>query len=702
MNPKLYSSKEFIKLKEDINKEIKARGTFKWWDPLVPPLVGQDRSAPLTLPSELPQQIVSDKTYTIDNPSNESLEPTKNVNFPSIGDNPSDGANSSSKVEVDEMRNFLLGLSKILDINLYYGRDEDAGLAFRDPNNIAIALDKAKLSELNKLLHQSPLSATKNDPNGGMVDQKNPNYPVSDHNVTYPMEDGKYVMPSGELNGEEGIPNENNFFDDYKLYNTNVTERVDRSWEGEGRNRDQRVPMYEGGIHSSTYGQNPRNPNPGTPYRSRPVYGGVPGACNVACTGMCSLTCDNSCSESCTTTCFNRCGNACTATCGNVCTGCTNMCKDGCTTQCDNVAGYSCLHAGVVPGRAMHSCEGCSFTCRFYPNKSALCTDSACKTLCVNSCMTGCMQTCSGGCMNNRSENTSYTNGIGAGCRNHCTINCVGACQGVCVGLCVQSCWSCCKATCHDNCAWSCDTQCGFGCDNGCILGCTNDCTSSSSTRPSGCGVVGCSSACKQSCNNNCVGIGCRSICGIEGSNSCEANCRMSCVNASCSAMCSNACFSQCSTCVNSCGFNCGNVCRGTCGGNCESGCSDYCTMQCQQNCTNHCMFSCSNECSGCSNLCYSCVGMCIGNCSVRCQDGCSSCSNNCSWWCDTSCNRACFNSCDNRCINTCSGHCMTLLQSETTSNLTGPTILPSSRGYSTPNPSNRLEELESLKIVKI
>lgn len=961
MSSNFFSEEEFRKLRDEINQEIKRRSTFKWWDPLFPPTVGEDKTPPLTIPSEIPQEELTDKTYTINTPSDESLEETKNIHFPKIGDNPANTnrEDSSVKVEIEEIKNFLVGLSKILDINLYYGRDEDIGLAFRNPEYIKEALDKVRTDKLNKPLHEIDPSGMINDPNGGVTDRLSPDYP-HDHPIHYSKEDGKYVMPSGETDGEEGIPNEDNFFDDYKPYNTHVSKPVDRSWYGEGDYRDKVVKRMEGGVRSSKYGMNPRNPNVGKSFRSRPVHQGVPTSCNVACfvagtmvetpigpvpiekikvttevltksknhhmvyeifqrikencirldiegapgitctpehpfwakvykgnnqyeepawveaiklkkedlvktlklspgkikilpteayrigwtvaefsvksdkdlgineilsifmnadspeitevisniykwnkfamykflegfidskacnvddtalgstnkklmyqiatimkminknyqwteigiddgtlytikvldgnnesewskvvnssnvgfklvynmsvaddptfyadmalvhncTGLCHVTCDSSCSESCTSTCWNRCGNACTSVCGNVCTSCTTLCRDTCKTHCSSNEGYACIKAGLIPGKKVHTCDGCSYSCRFYPNKSALCTDSACKTLCFNTCVNACARNCMGSCTNNESENTDYTSGIGRGCRSQCTVNCIGSCLGVCVGYCVQTCWSTCKSSCHDNCNQECETQCGFACDTGCTNGCTNTCSGVTGSRPGGCRIEGCTSQCKQSCNTNCVGAGCRSVCGIDGTNSCEANCRMSCVNASCTSLCSDACASQCTTCVQSCGFNCGNYCKDACGYCCDTLCGDSCTMECQLDCTGNCMFTCEDECSSCSNLCYSCISMCIGTCSVRCTQTCSHCTNNCSHWCDTSCNQACAVNCDNYCISTCSGQCMTLLQSETSANLPGMNF--TNPNY--PRPRNRREELEALKILR-
>lgn len=432
--------------------------------------------------------------------------------------------------------------------------------------------------------------------------------------------------------------------------------------------------------------------------------------------------------HNCTTTCWNRCGEACTATCGNICTGCSTLCYTSCKTKCENVTGYSCLKAGAKAVKITttggkdgvyaqnkisvetYSCMGCSYSCQFYPNKKTECWDSGCMGKCFTSCNTACSTSCFGGCIDNtaeESEKFSYKVGKGRGCSAGCTLNCIGRCDGVCEGYCVQTCWHGCKQTCSDNCAYTCATDCGSGCFEGCTSGCTgcsscaNSCTGSTDSRGCiGCSAEGgCTSTCKHDCNANCMGFGCRSVCGIDAGGACEANCRLSCMGTSCTAMCEDACSGRCSTCVNTCGWQCG-TCSSLCSTGCESACNINCTDTCKQNCTENCVNSCSEECGGCSDLCYSCIGMCIGVCSVKCSNGCSSCANNCSWWCDTSCNQKCYGNCDSYCINTCTGSCITFLTSNTTMTK-GPDRGPTSYGYLYQNPKNRMEERESFKIVR-
>lgn len=749
MNNNLYSNKEFTALKEQLNQEILRRGTYKWWDPLTTPSVGEDKTSPLTIPKVGNQFQIDEKTYTINNPSEGSIEPTRNIKFPSHGENPGGkdpdniGPNTSAAhLNVDEMKNLLIGLSKIQDINLFYGKDEIQFTAFRDPKGIEDALIKAQNSELNSLLHESDIPSTKNDPNGNIKDQKNPNYPVDDCKVTYPKENGKYVMPSGESDGEEIIEYEglgvNNFYDDYGAqpgdgnfhpYNRFTSQLVNRDQHDHDNNRNiVTTKVRPGGLSSDRFGKNPRNPNPGNPYPSRNVYGGKEGSCVGACTGLCFMTCDNECNESCFSTCWNRCGESCTATCGNVCTGCSTMCYTSCKTKCENSTGYACVKAGAktikinaVGGKdgidasnkiayETYTCNGCSYSCQFYPNKKTECWDAGCMGKCFTSCNTACSTSCFGGCVNNNEENTNstYQTGKGKGCSGGCTLNCIGECSGVCIGYCVQTCWHACKSTCSDNCSYTCSTNCGAGCDNGCKDGCTgcsntckDGCTGKSESRSCvGCGAQGgCTSTCQFDCNKNCMGWGCRSLCGIDNAGSCESNCRLNCTATSCTALCSDACSSQCSTCVNTCGFQCG-ACSSMCSTGCGAECNITCTENCSSNCSDNCVHSCTEECGGCSNLCYSCIGMCIGVCSVKCENGCSSCSNQCSFWCDSTCNQQCFGDCNSFCISNCSGSCSTTLYSETTMT-TGPEREPTSEGYIYPHPKNRWEERESFKLFR-
>ena len=773
MSKELYSNKEFTELKKRLNDELLRRATYKWWDPLSTPKIGEDKSSPLSLPDIGKQVPVDDKTYTINNPSEGSIERTRNITHSAHGENPggkdptfngSEPDTSAAHMTVEEIKNLLVGLSKIKDIPLFYGRDEIPGLAYRDPKGIIDTLEKAekdvnnvikvayfefRLDDNDNLLciyygnkapnirinangdlivqyedsdgteviksykfeiidgelimtDTSEIGLYKEDPNGGIKDYPNPHYPTYGTLAELGVEDGVYVMPSGETDGEElesysgvGV---NNFFDDYGAkpgdgnyhpYNRAHTPQTRRDWlQYDDQRNAKKIIVIQGGVDASTYGANPRNPNPGKPYKSVPVYTGVPGTCNVACTGLCHMTCDSMCSESCQHTCFSRCGNACTASCGNVCTGCSTMCYTSCKTKCQNMTGYSCVKSGAKtvkiwtsdrtdPGNNLYSetytCKGCQYSCQFYPNKKTECWDAGCMGKCYTSCSSSCSTSCFGGCINNIPEpGSDYRTGKGRGCSAGCTLNCIGICEATCMGECTQTCWHACKELCSDNCEWTCSSACGAGCDNGCTMGCTGcDGTCESYCKGesdmygcTGCGTRGgCTSSCQFDCNKNCIGKGCRSLCGIDSAGACEGNCRINCTNSACTAMCSDQCSTECTTCVNTCGFQCG-VCSSLCSDSCGATCNITCSQTCEHSCDLNCVHSCSEECGGCSNLCYSCVGMCIGVCSQKCEGGCSSCSNLCGWWCDSRCNQTCFSDCDSFCINTCSGSCATFLTS--------------------------------------
>ena len=695
MNKDLYSNSEFQLLKRRLNKEIMRRATYRWWDPLVTPRVGQDRSSPLSLPDDQERVLVDNNTYTINTPSHGSIEPVKNDQFPNRGDTLAGTeydhtpVSSSSRVTVDEIKNFIVGLSKINDIRLYYGRDEKPGTAYRDPNPIDELLSAAETDEVNTDLAGSDIPKYRIDPNGGIRDYRIDSWPsevIVNYDYGYDEESGTgaYTMPSGEYDGEEGIPSEDFFFDDYGApegvsdYHplnpgvTPVSEKKEINFDHDRRE----VITYklEGGIPSSSYGLNPRNPNEGKEYHPRKATGGKKGTCNVACTGLCYTTCDSECSESCTTTCTMRCGNACTSNCGMSCTGCSSQCYSSCKTKCENVTGFACVKSGAKTVKiyttggtngepaanhiesTTYTCNGCSYSCQFYPNKKTTCWDSGCMGNCFTSCDRSCSTSCFGGCIDNNAEKSdSYKNGKGRGCSAGCTLNCVGNCQQTCESACVYTCFHACKQLCTDNCAWTCSSSCGKGCADSCAQDCYKDC--SAETRGKGC------AGCTNTCSTNCIGRGCRNICGTESYGACDNNCRISCIGTSCTSMCMQQCSDQCTSCVQTCGFQCG-TCSSLCSSGCEAACNINCTEECANSCSNNCVFDCTDQCGGCSDLCYSCIGMCIGVCSIKCEQGCTNCANLCTWWCDTSCGTGCHSNCSELCLNSCSGSCITTVMS--------------------------------------
>ena len=538
MDKRVWSNSEFNEIKERINKEILRRGTFKWNDPLCQPTVGHDKSSPREIPHDEHHRYITDKSYTINNPSNGAIIETRNIDYPLEGNSLGNDVNSSAAlVNLDEIKNYLIGLSKIKDIKLFYGRDEEEGTAFRDPIGIEDVLLSAEQDVLNQ-------DTTKD----GKID------PLTGKKINYEIEDGKYIMPSGESDGEEmlsDILDENNFFDDYGAepgdgnfhpYNPAISKIVERNWieQGESRNKGRGPEVIKniyGGTKSSDYGPNPRNPQPGKPFKGRPVKEGVPGTCQNMCTGICSLTCDNECSESCSSTCFGRCGNTCTSTCGNLCTGCSGQCYSSCKSKCENTSGYSCLKAGAKtvkiystggkngePAKnhleaSYYSCTGCSYSCQFYPNKKTSCWDAGCMGKCFTSCTNSCSTSCFGGCIDNASENSGdYKTGKGRGCSAGCTINCIGNCEGTCEGQCIHTCFRTCQESCSDNCMYKCSTNCGSGCESSCVNGCKDECSGKNSSKNCN---AGCSSMCQNDCNANCVGIGCKSLCGIDNAGAC-------------------------------------------------------------------------------------------------------------------------------------------------------------------------------------
>lgn len=742
MNKDVYSNSELTELKNRINKEMLRRGSYKWWGPLSQPKVGEDTRSPDSIPHDKTSIPVTDQTYTINNPSIGSIAPTRNIVYPNQGENPAgqnpDGqtpTTSAARFDLDEIKNFLVGISKVRDINLFYSQDEQEFLAFRDLGDIRKLVSEIESDRLNKPTTH-PFKVDPNAPDRITVikDGKTWTEPNPNKNIPYEKIGDKYYMSSGEYDGEEGIPSETNYYDDYGAepgngnyhsLNPYVSARVDRIGYDFDNDRN-KIPVgrMEGGKSSSRFGMTPRNPQQGDSYQPRVAYQGVPSTCNNACSGLCSLTCDSQCSESCSTTCFGRCGNACSSSCSNVCTGCSSLCYTSCQSKCENNTGFACVKSGAttlsIAARGgkdgtpaynemkvgtPYACTQCSFSCQFYPNKKTTCWDNGCMGMCFTSCMHSCSTSCFGGCVDNPSENKGdYKTGIGRGCSSGCTVNCIGVCRGTCVGTCFSGCWNSCIQSCKDNCEWECSTSCGSGCMTGCTSGCKDECNSCTNTCTASSGAKttcnnGCVAYCMQGCNKNCVSNGCMAMCGSEGTDACDANCRMTCMSSSCTAQCSEKCASYCTSCVNGCDMACG-ACSSLCSTGCEAACNITCSSHCQHSCDLNCVKSCTEACGACSNLCTSCVGMCIGECSVKCTNNCSLCANNCGHWCDTKCSQNCFANCDNTCMQTCTNSCIGTVTSNTKQPLAGPERPPTARGYKTPHPSNREEERESFRLL--
>ena len=194
MNRQVYSNTEFTELRKRINAEILRRGSYKWWNPLTTPAVGEDRTSPMSVPYNENAIPVDEKTYTINNPSEGSIVRTRNIEYPAHGENPGGQDpnlvgnvpdTSAAQVNVDELRNYIAGLSQIRDINLFYGMEEVDRTAFRDANGIEEVLSAAEKDRRNALLHLSDNSYKKIDPHTGKE-------------VSYFYEKDKFVMPSGE------------------------------------------------------------------------------------------------------------------------------------------------------------------------------------------------------------------------------------------------------------------------------------------------------------------------------------------------------------------------------------------------------------------------------------------------------------------------------------------------------------------------
>ena len=305
MNKDVYSNSELTELKNRINKEMLRRGSYKWWGPLSQPKVGEDTRSPDSIPHDKTSIPVTDQTYTINNPSIGSIAPTRNIIYPNQGENPAgqnpDGqtpTTSAARFDLDEIKNFLVGISKVRDINLFYSQDEQEFLAFRDLGDVRKLVSEIESDRLNEPTTH-PFKVDPNAPDRITVikDGKTWTEPNPNKNIPYEKIGDKYYMSSGEMDGEEGIPSETNYYDDYGAepgngnyhsLNPYVSARVDRTGYDFDNNRN-KIPVgrMEGGKSSSRFGMTPRNPQQGDSYQPRVAYQGVPSTCNNACSGLC-------------------------------------------------------------------------------------------------------------------------------------------------------------------------------------------------------------------------------------------------------------------------------------------------------------------------------------------------------------------------------------------------------------------------------
>ena len=734
MNKDFYSNKEFTEIRNRINAEILRRGGFAWLNPLSSPKVGCDRTPPLSVPDSDQVRIpVDDLTYTINESSEGSIVPTRNIHYPKHGENPAGQAYSETGPEpstsaalltVDEMKNFIVGLSRINDINLFYGRDEKAGTAFRDPNGIEDLLSRA---EQDKLHIQARTGYTRVDPYTGEIvtfpdsedvfpttdvfdfqlndgelsldgssqasndlsieglnlvldDNGNPGDDVLSNYIFDLAEDGTIglrikgyqFIPSGEHDGDEFVSasglGPTQFFDDYgasagdgDYHPYNPAGTPVVTRKYEHLADDRSVEA----VYTNEFGgTHSSNSNPRNPEDHGEYVMITPVGVGYPIFQGAPTTCQNVCTGLCNVSCDEMCSESCTETC-------TMRCGQACTSTCGNL------------------CSGCSSLCytscktKCENNTGYACVDSGAKTLSIDT-STGTPKAvttyhnCSGCSYSCQFYPNKKTTCWDAGCVGKCFTSCSSGCLESCMGGCIA----------NDKEGPS-DYKTGKG--KGCSAACTLNCIGSCSGVCEGLCTDTCFGSCTQQCSDNCDNTSSRSC------TDCTGSCKMNCSATSCTALCSDACSSECTTCVNTCGFQCGS-CSTMCAESCENACTYECSSNCANSCSENCTQSCTDSCGGCSNLCYSCVGMCVGICAYKCKNGCSSCTNSCIYWCDNTCSQECFSNCFNTCLSTCNDSCTTGMKSDTT-NTSGPENPPTSQGYHTPNPSDRDEEQESFRL---
>lgn len=617
MDKNFYRKSEFDKIKERLNKEILRRRAYKWWDPLQYPEVGSDQdpvsgkyipAQSLPVVSGRPREAVTPKSYTINNPSTGAMtsstpstinmpqtQPNQNKTGPTRnspsnprytknhGDNPANSLyDSSANFDFDEIRNFLHGLSKIEDIDLFYGIDEIDKIAFRDPKDIE---NKLTMAENDIKTQPRNIAGTIQDPNKGKT---NANNSGTKGNVPYPV-----VLPSGETDGDEGFSKEfksgnlgpNNFFDDYvgKPKNTNYrSSRSSIEFGADGGTKG--VPNYPvNGIQTpGNPNYRPTNPNSipkaddnvyqlqldskgnysfyednpdKAPYKydgkvnsqvietnkPRPIeyvtssskFGQNPRNPSHGASGNNSATTLRR-----TTSKLDKefrprqSYEGGHTTCWEACTGlCFLTCYDACSESCDRICWSRCGEACTA---------SCGQNC------------SGCTGMCNTGCMTKCQNAVGHSCQYNGSTTKtpipSRGNETPSNKATYYYATCGGSCQWTCEFYpnYKTECWD---TVCMTVCVTSCSDTCLNSCFNGCINNPDQSGRNAQSSKPA--------SGCMYNCTHDCAG-----------------SCR------------EDACMSDCTSCTGRCSEDCSSYCAE---GECNSSCDSYCNGSCEDDCDHSC-----------------------------------------------------------------------------------------------------------------
>lgn len=717
MNDQIYSNSELSALRDQLNTEIRRRGTFTWWDPLVPPTVGTDREARRVLPEGSEGEIVTERTYTINNPSTGSLEPTRNIFHPAQGDNPGGqptdavGApkGSATRLDQDEIRNFVLGLAKLHDIDLFYGRDEVAGTAYRDPEDIQ---QKLELASQDRLHEPNSEPTSKYDPNAGITSMINPGYDYYPAGNTYTNVQQPAEYPSGQYDGEEihpghPGPDPTNFYDDYGA----TVESGVKAKELTAADRqvipvehDSYKPAVQPGDltaeldltpgggrvvtpahlvdRTATSGESTRTPDGKASGGWISTPGGTP---KVTLPGQPLHRSYNGGADRMVDTALS--GNKTTYDGRHPSTGDQQVVSR--PNQVPPLT-YPKGAKGDQPHLAFHpqnpyvSPETTVFQIEQDDQRRETVTKVTEGN--ANSLRFGLnpRNPQKGDQYSQRSSRKTF-NGV------------KGLCHVACTGMCFQ--------TCDSECSESCQTTCWNRCGDACVSECSNVCT--------GCSTL-CYSSCKTKCESasgmSCLNAGAKAVQFISEGNkiggngspwprnrvkyslhSCDgcsytcqfyANYRTTCWDALCQNMCFYSCYSYCST-----------SCYGGCIDNQsqhdhskdpaqpknskETNSARYRTgrgQACREGCVADCVGVCQGSCDGqCTTGCFydKCVNACDDTCDTICRTRCgtqcaSVCKKNCSGDCNTSCSSACNNSCYvdpcidkcTSCTGGCSGSC--------------------------------------------
>jgi hypothetical protein len=383
--------------------------------------------------------------YSADNPK--MLFPTDNRGNPAVG----------------TFKEFIDGLSNIIDIDKYYGMGWRRYDSQERPWGSLISHSYRQLETITDwipILALEQPTSQHNNPGDMNETSLRRCLDLNDHTLWYITHDFSYrkdYTHSGENMG---------------TYNDNTPSQSFTT------SAEQAIGNYTTSNVTTEEQRNEQNP-------TYMMHMGKYSSCLTACTGICTITCFHVCHEQCVYVCDDSCGYSCQSpglNPGSFSEGCGTACIADCQDKCGGTqagkgnrlniqtAGRgndTCMNvcSGYDPKGAPNSgpsttgCNNCSANCDIYVQHQHACVNTQCTHSCQANCDKYCKQKCTEQCGVDRNNDRGGGSSI---CRYQCQSTCspTGT-NPTCANDCNTSCWDDCQGKCGvDSCVQTCEDSC--------------------------------------------------------------------------------------------------------------------------------------------------------------------------------------------------------------------------------------------------